>query len=106
MNNSEGMTLIEVIIAIAIIGIITISFLSVFSTGFSLVNRAGDKSEEVFINHAEIEASLSSFGIDNSSELELKLSDGTVIEVPGEIGVFTQESGKGTTSITIFRPGN
>lgn len=100
------MTLIEVILAIAIIGIITVSFLSIFTTGFSLVKRAGDKSYVVFDNHAEIEASLSVPGIDGTSSLKIILNDGTEIVVPGAIDVFTQESGNVSTNITVFRPIN
>lgn len=48
MFNNKGMTLIEIIIAIAIIGIISIGILSGFSTGFSMIIKGRGLTEDTF----------------------------------------------------------
>lgn len=49
MKNKKGLTLIEIIIALAIIGILSVSFLPIFTQGFSTVFRMGHRSESVAI---------------------------------------------------------
>lgn len=49
----RGMTLIEVIISLAILAIIAVSFLSIFTSGFSLIFKFGRKSKTV-MNSNEI----------------------------------------------------
>ncbi len=102
----KGMTLIEVLVAMAIIGIVAISMLSLFSTGFSFIVRAGEKSETSFGTHKQIEVALNSKDVDVSpSNLVLTFSsDNSTIESKGNIEVFSLEIGKTSTSITVFQP--
>ena len=53
--DKKGFTLIEVIIAVALLGIITIITLSLFSTTFLNIVRFGDLTEVVVENQATIE---------------------------------------------------
>lgn len=45
--NRKGLTLLEIIISLAILGIILIGFLGAFSTGLSNIIFSGQKSQEV-----------------------------------------------------------
>ncbi|MTI70166.1 MAG: prepilin-type N-terminal cleavage/methylation domain-containing protein [Firmicutes bacterium] len=47
MENNKGITLIEIIVSIAIIGIISLTFLSIFSDGFINIIASGKKSKAV-----------------------------------------------------------
>lgn len=44
-NRKKGMTLIEVVVAMAIFGIVAVSFLSMFGNGYSIVFKAGHKTD-------------------------------------------------------------
>ena len=58
MFNNKGMTLIEIIIAIAIIGIISIGILSGFSTGFSMIIKGRGLTEDTFSVQKEVERAI------------------------------------------------
>ena len=49
MSKRRGFSLVEVILAIAILGIISISFLTVLSSHFVFLNKTKDISQEVFL---------------------------------------------------------
>lgn len=57
--DNKGFTLIEVIISVAILGIITLMTLSLFSTTFLNIVRFGDVTEVVVENQETIEHLLS-----------------------------------------------
>jgi prepilin-type N-terminal cleavage/methylation domain-containing protein len=44
LNNQKGLTLLEIILSMAILGILAISFLTMFSSGFKSIIKAGNKS--------------------------------------------------------------
>lgn len=58
LNNKKGITLIEIIIAIAILSIVVIVFLTVFSFGFKSIVTAGDRTSDMFEVQSNIENSL------------------------------------------------
>lgn len=47
-KNNKGLTLIEVIITVAIIGIITIPILTMFNSGLNNISKAMKRTEDVF----------------------------------------------------------
>lgn len=47
-SNKKGFTLVEIILSIAIIGIMAVSFIPVFTAGFKGVIFAGEKKTEMF----------------------------------------------------------
>jgi len=54
-NRIEGFTLIEIIVSIAIIGIMVVSFLTIFTNSFSTIFSMGHKTESVNEAQAFIE---------------------------------------------------
>ena len=72
--NNKGFTLIEIIISLAIIGIMSIGFLALFTTGYKIIIIAGKKSNAVMQTEMNIESDLA-LGTNSSeaiSELSLK----------------------------------
>lgn len=106
MVNKNGFTLIEVIIAIAIMGIIAIGMLSLFSTGFAFIMRAGDKSEAGFNAHSQVEASLNQRNSDLiPSNLKLTFSsDGTFKTAEGNIETLSHTINKSEVIFYFFQP--
>ncbi len=44
LNNQKGLTLIEIILALAILGLLAITFLTMFSSGYRSIIKAGNKT--------------------------------------------------------------
>ena len=55
MRNKKGFTLIELIVTIALIGIISVSMLTVFNTGLVNIVRAGVRTEGVNLAESEFD---------------------------------------------------
>lgn len=55
-KSDQGFSLIEIVISLAIIGIVTITLLQMFTSGLQGIYRANDKTEEVFLSQSEIES--------------------------------------------------
>lgn len=58
LNNKYGMTLIEIVCALAILGIICMVFLSMFGTGLKGIYFAGHKSKATFMAQSEIDVEI------------------------------------------------
>lgn len=67
IKSNRGLTLIEIIISIAIIGIIAITFLTMFSGGYKYISNAGNKSISTYNAQDDIEKEL---GLQNSGNSE------------------------------------
>ncbi|OHW62542.1 hypothetical protein EUAN_11070 [Andreesenia angusta] len=73
LKSEKGMTLVEVIISIAILGIIVTAFLSLFGNGFVSIASFGGKSEAVLGASDILEQVYSESESYTESELEDKL---------------------------------
>ncbi|KUK71915.1 MAG: Uncharacterized protein XD91_1647 [Clostridiales bacterium 38_11] len=106
MNNSKGMTLIEVVVAMAIIALIAAAVLSVFTTGFAAIKRAGNKSEAGFNAHSQIEITLNKRDTDPSpSNLTITFSsDGSAFNSLGNVETVTHTINRSDVIITFFQP--
>ena len=58
MRKRNGFTLVEVILAIAILGIISLSFLTILSSHLIFLNKTKDISQEVFLTQREMEIAI------------------------------------------------
>lgn len=83
MKKNKGFTIIEIIVSLAIIGILAVVFMSVFSTGLVNIVRAGVRTKAVgtavdeFYDEPDIISS-------DTLEFELPISGGTnTIEITG-----------------------
>ncbi|WP_128425961.1 type II secretion system protein [Gudongella oleilytica] len=102
----NGFTLIEVIVAMAIIGIVALSVLSIFTNGFSWITLAGDKSEAGFETQRQTEIVLNQKDSDPSpSNLTITFSsDSSTITALGNVETLSQPIRTGSVSITVFQP--
>ncbi|MFL0268565.1 prepilin-type N-terminal cleavage/methylation domain-containing protein [Candidatus Clostridium radicumherbarum] len=67
----KGLTLIEVIISIAILGIIAVSFLSMFSNGYINIFTMGNKSKAVVKAQSAIDSACSAGRINYATDPDL-----------------------------------
>lgn len=73
-KRQNGFSLIEIIVSMAIIGIISITFLTIFTSGFSNIFAAGNKSEALLNSQAVIEDSIAYLTTSNSYNLTIRLN--------------------------------
>lgn len=66
-NVKKGMTLIEIIVALAIFGIISIAFLPMFASGFSTIANAGFRTNSTMSVQSYIEDLNSGVFVDNAA---------------------------------------
>lgn len=86
----KGLTLIEVIISIAILGIIAISFLSMFSNGYINIFTMGNKSKAVVKAQSTIDAACRAGKINYATDPDLNGMSSSAASV---IALHTFDSG-------------
>lgn len=74
-NKYRGMTLVELIIAMAILGIIMVSFLSMFTTGFVGIINASKHTDAGYDAQREMENSISTHSNIGTDEVYILFSD-------------------------------
>lgn len=57
-NIKKGMTLIELIVCLALIGIIAVTFLPMFTAGIKYIANAGNKSQTIYVSQDQTENKL------------------------------------------------
>jgi len=78
LNKKDGFTLIEIILSLAILGIISVAFLSLFGSGFKFIALSGQKSSSNFNAQSIMESSISD---DSITPTELTRTTGSSIKL-------------------------
>ena len=78
-NNKKGFTLIEIIVSIAIIGILAVALLSVFTSGYSTIFSMGRKTESSNEAQAFIERVYQE-GIADINSIAIDFNSNTVVD--------------------------
>jgi len=101
-SNESGFTLIEVLIAIAMIGLIMLGFLGMYTHGHRWVFNAGVRTDELFTSQQEIESALGGDAAAvNSEDFTLDItfnppsSPSVDISIEGEKHTWQDDDGNG-----------
>jgi len=78
------MTLIEIIVAMALISIVSIIVLTLFSSALIGIIKIGDESIETFTNQESIEDTFSQPRTESKDSLIIKFSGDVIITIKGE----------------------
>lgn len=96
-NKNKGMTLVEIIVAMAIFGVMSVTLLLIFSSGFAMTVRAGNR-EKAIVDSASLldeykydEYALSGLvtATYDSSSLSITLDSGNSYTVPSAWSIET-----------------
>ena len=111
--NNKGFTLIELIITIALVGIIAISFLGMFTTGFSGIISAGDHSRAGYSGQSAIESIINDVSVSGEPNISTStLNDASLsiqfdtieVNVTGNIEIVDYEDGNIKSKVATFLP--
>lgn len=91
-KNNNGMTLIEILLAIALIGIIVVTFLPIVANSYINVINYGDRIKKMYETNGKLEEAIASKGID---------VDGIIFENSVFPIQFGKEGKKGTIKIEV-----
>ena len=93
-NTNKGMTLIELILGMALLGIISIVFITVYTSSIYLAVRSGDRTKNVSTASGIVENSLDGTIIQNSTTeintIEIIGPGGVIITIPNSN--YTEDS--------------
>lgn len=111
LNNKKGFTLIEIVVAMAILFLISIGFISLFSFSVGAIFGAGDKSEKIFDAQGRVDNAIE---VDDPSSIEgvtsedknitIDFPDADDLVVEGEKLVIEYEYNDHISHITYFLP--
>lgn len=84
-TNQKGVTLVEIIVALAILGIISVTFLTIFAGTFKWVIDGGDRGEAVFSAQQAVESNLVDSSTGSPVTVVIRKQDGSSITVAGKL---------------------
>jgi len=102
-NLKKGFTLIEVILSIAILGIISIAFLTMFTSGIVGISNSGKKSVSHYTAQSQIEININDSENlpDDTSPINLNFS-GIIYPVSGHKIIVNYKYGSLDKTLTTF----
>jgi prepilin-type N-terminal cleavage/methylation domain-containing protein len=100
----SGFTLLEVVLAMAILGIILIALLTLYTSGFKSIVHAGKSGDELYNTQSSLETKIyQGAAVDSAAEIEIELPEPLESPYPTSViivdGEFVEEDG-----IKIFLP--
>lgn len=104
IKNSKGMTLIEVILALIIFGIIVVTLSSVLSTGYIGITRSGHKAKAAYEAQKEMTEMITSGDFTGTQTLDIRFSGIPTIQIEVNLVESEEEINGSTSTMTSFIP--
>lgn len=103
--NKRGLTLIEIILAMAILGIIAVAMFPVFTGGLVAIMKTGDITDAAFRTSGQIEVMLNERDQDTRLDDRLEFDlDGTTYSPQGHVEDISHTIKDSEVVITFFFP--
>jgi len=127
LNDKKGMTLIEIIVALAILGIISVTFLTMFGNGYSTVFKAGHRTDasmklqsiaddlnvHIFVDDANIITNITNYmngkgyyKVTNVGNIATKVSGDVNYYIQSPVQTISYAAGYQVTILKFFNNGN
>lgn len=103
-RRDSGVTLVEVVIAIAVLAVVIVAFLSLFGSAYNWIIKARNKSAAMYDAQEQVELSISEGTPNLGDSLTFEFSSDFEFDVPGAVvkkdGVYRDEE----SSVVVFVP--
>jgi len=107
-TNKKGFTIVEVLVAMALLSLAAVAFIALMSFSVSSIFLAGEKSEKIFDAQGEIESEISAQMPSGDDEVKINFTgaftDADDLTITGEKLEITYEYNGGSSSIIYFLP--
>ena len=103
-DTKKGMTMIELIVSLAILGIIAVTFLSIFVSMFRGIMNAGHRGKAAFSAQQSIENSIATNIKDGTATLKITYNGTTEVTIQGKNQSGTATSGTSSVTVRVFIP--
>ena len=104
-TNKKGFTIVEVLVAMALLSLAAVAFIALMSFSVSSIFLAGEKSEKIFDAQGEIESEISAQLPSGDDEVKINFPDSADdLTITGEKLEITYEYNGGSSSIIYFLP--
>ena len=105
-TNKKGFTIVEVLVAMALLSLAAVAFIALMSFSVSSIFLAGEKSEKIFDAQGEIESEISAQLPSGDDEVKINFPDEVAddLTITGEKLEITYEYNGGSSSIIYFLP--
>ncbi|WP_298842782.1 prepilin-type N-terminal cleavage/methylation domain-containing protein [Clostridium sp.] len=110
-NKKKGLTLVELIVAIAIISIVTVGCLPIFLGTYKNIISSGSKTKNVFDAQTKIDSAIQDVNSGSTNftktttQITIQFSDGNIVSTT-PISGKTITVNNGQTTLTSFVPDN
>jgi len=104
-TNKKGFTIVEVLVAMALLSLAAVAFIALMSFSVSSIFLAGEKSEKIFDAQGEIESEISAQTPSGDDEVKINFPGAADdLTITGEKLEITYEYNGGSSSIIYFLP--
>ena len=104
LYNNKGFTLIEIIVAMAILFLISMIFIPLFSFSVGAIFDAGDKSEKIFDAQGRVDRAIEAEDPSGEDKVSINFPDTDDLEIPREKLEIKYEYDDYSSHITYFLP--
>ena len=104
LTDNKGFTIVEVLVALALLSITAVAFVTLMTFSVSSVFVAGEKSEEIFAAQGQVERDISTKKPSGTDAVTIKFPAGSDLTIKGEqLEIVYEYDGK-SGSIKYFLP--
>lgn len=104
-QNQNGLTLIEVIVSLAILGIMIVAYLTVFTSGFTGIMRAGHRTEAAYGAQQDMtQKIMKSSTFVRNDDITLTFDDGTSVTLDVSFMKSIVDVNRNTSVMESFVP--
>jgi len=106
-RHERGLTLIEIMVSIAILGIIVLGTLAMLTSGFRLITLSNWHNKSTFNAQSAVEQALMVRNTNPAATgIVLTFGDGSTVSAPGEIRQTVETVNNAASDVWFFQPKN